>query len=264
MYRSETNRLHKWSNVVVKCLALMASLVPVFALAQTSPLEMMGQGLYRLVQADKVSLETTGFEVRGRYSVQIKVQASLWHLPAEDKVKLELMTFEDGKLVSRQVADGHSLWNFDVRSNTYSSVVYSDEDGLARDWKQRVFRTLRLRSSGATAFTVRLLDDAFGTGMGTGKWAPWMPVSQVQRVDTNVSCRASSPKPSDTLYLLDGSDDEGFTLLGAVFDEYDRDRQRVERHWDLKVTGGKLHDTVDFGFVPPRGSKVVTVDQRGG
>lgn len=224
----------------------------------------MLQGLYRLSQVEKVTVETTGNERRGKDWIQVKVAAGLWLAPAENKVKLEVMTFENGKLVARQAADGQSLWDFDARANTYSSLVYADEDGLFTDWKQRVFRTLRLRTAGVTAFTVRLLDDAFGTGLSSGRWQPWIPVSSVSRVDTNVSCRAVNPAPNDTLYLLDGSDDDGFTLLGATLDQFDVSRQRVDKHWETTLTTGSLPENVDFGFVPPRGARVVTIDQRGG
>lgn len=248
----------------MKFAALLACLSPVFSFGQTSPEDMMMMGLYRLNQTDKVTIETTGSERRGSTFVNLKVTAGLWYAPAEGKVKLEVMTFENGRLVSRQAADGQSLWNFDVRANTYSSLMYADENGLSNDWKQRVFRTLRLRTTGVTAFTVRILDDAYGTGLSTGRWQPWIPVSTLTRVDKSVASEAKSPGPNTTLYVLDGSDDEGWSLLGANFDQYDSTGQRLDKHYQLSVTAGELPDNVDFGFVPPRGAKVVTIDQRVG
>lgn len=246
----------------MKFAAFLACLSPVLSFGQTSAEDMMLMGLYKLNQTDKVTIETTGSERRGSTFVNLKVTAGLWYAPAEGKVKLEVMSFEDGKLVSRQAADGQSLWNFDVRSNTYSSLMYTNEDGLSNDWKQRVFRTLKLRTTGATAFTVRFLDDAYGTGLSTGHWQPWIPVSTVTRVDKSVACEAKSPGPNYTLYQLDGSDDDGWTLLGANYDQNDANGQRLDKHYQLTITPGQLPDNVDFGFVPPRGAKVVTIDQR--
>jgi hypothetical protein len=182
--------------------------------------------------------------------------------PLDADVKIEVMTFEDGKIVSRQAGDGINLWDFDARTNTYSSSAYGDpENGLAKDWKQRFFRTLRLRTTGVTSFTFRFLDEAFGTGVAEGHWLPWIPTASVERVDTTILCKADTPNRNELTYFFTGDDSNGFTLNGATYDQFQNNGNGTVRHWDTTITTGVLPDKTDFGFVPPRSAKMVSVER---
>jgi len=249
----------------VKKPAILACLIPVAAFAQMAPEDMMSQALQSLSLAEKVSVVTTGAEVRGSRLVNIRIVIGYQQRLAEGLVRIEILSFEDGKLASRQAGDGTNLWDFDVRSNSYSSSAYStSEHGLSRDWKQRFFHTLRLRTSGVTAFTFRLLDDAFGTGPKNNQWLPWIPISTVSRSGNNVVCVSGSPSHNDTTYSLSGNDDEGYTLNGAAFSLFDSSGQRVVKNWDTTVTTGNLPEGTQFGFTPPKGARANAIDQRSG
>ncbi|MBL8065449.1 MAG: hypothetical protein JNM34_06270 [Chthonomonadaceae bacterium] len=242
--------------------ALLVSLLPCVGMAQPSPRDVMDSALDRLAMSDKVAVTTLGAEVRGTRVVDVKVTIAFYYKPLDHVLRLEAMTWEDAKLVSRQVADGEVLWDFDARANTYSSLVYGDLGKLLPNWKSKVFRTLRLRTSGVTAFTFRLLDDAFGPGRGIQAWTPWVPMARSQMVDKSIQFTAKSPGPNKTTYGYDGDPESGYRLLGAAFRLWDSDEQAVLKRWDTALTVDSLPDNTDFGFTPPRGAKPVVIDQR--
>ena len=246
----------------MKCLTALLVLFPVLAHCQASPQEMMMQGLYKIGQAEKVKITTTGSEFRGGRQIDIKVTAAFYYQPESDVVKLEVLSWEDGKLISRQAADGNRLWDFDARANTFSSSDYKDsQGGLYRNWKQRVFHTLRLRTTGCTAFTLRILDDVFGTGLASGSWSPWIPTAQVARMGANIVATAQTPNKNRTLYSFSGNDDVGFTFLGAEYDQ-EFDKGGLEKIWSTQIETGTLFDDTDFRFIPPKGAKAIAVDSR--
>src|SRR5690242_17316417 len=72
-YLTETNGPAVRSNGCVRKLAVLFWLAPLSAAAQTTPQGMMLQGLQKLGTAEKVTLETTGTEVRGTGVVDVKV-----------------------------------------------------------------------------------------------------------------------------------------------------------------------------------------------
>lgn len=223
---------------------------------------MMLQGIYKIGRADKVSLTTTGTEFRGGRQIDVKVTAAFLFDPENEVIKLEVLSFEEGKLTSRQAADGAMLWDFNARSNSFTSSAYKDsEGGLYKNWKQRIFHTLRLRTTGATAFTLRVLDDVFGTGLATGNWAPWIPTATLERKNSNIIATAASPNTNTTIYFFSGDDASGFTFLGAEYDQL-FNRGGVEKQWSMTVVTGSLFDDTDFRFIPPRGAKAVAVDSR--
>ena len=223
---------------------------------------MMLDGLGRLGSQDTVSVETSGTELRGTKVVDVKVTVGLIYKVADSDVKIEVLTYEDGKLVTRQAGDGSTLWDYDMRSNTYSSTTYAQPDtGFAKDWKIRFFRTLRLRHTGVTSFTFRFLDEAFGSGMASGHWQPWIPTSSVERVDSTILCKAETPNHNELTYVFDGDDADGVTLIGAHYDQYAGAGPSTVKHWDTTVTTGVLPDKTEFGFIPPRGARMVSVEQ---
>lgn len=265
LYQKETFRPEKGSNSVVKSVALFSLLIPVACVAQTSPENMMRQAFQRLGLSEKVSIETTGAEIRGKQLVNVRVVIGYQQVLADSLARIEVMTFEDGRLISRQAGDGLNLWDFDARANTYSSSTYAtSERGLLADWKQRLFHTLRLRTSGVTAFTFRHLDDAFGTGLKDDRWVPWIPVSALKREQTNVISRAGTPALNDTTYKLAGDDESGFSIEGSEFTLYDSAGDKSVKHWETTITPGQLPENTDFGFVPPKGARAIAVDQRSG
>ncbi len=223
---------------------------------------MVSEGLRRLSQCQKVTVSVTGYEVRATRRVKVEVSAALLCQPESDTVKAEVMTFEDGKLVSREAADGENLWVYDVRSNSYTSSAYAKDGKLVADWQKRLFQTLRLRTTGATSFGLRILDDAFGTGLVSGEWLPWIPTATIERQETHVVCTATNPNLNNTVYYLNGDDDTGFDLVGATFEQ--AGRTGTETSWSLTIEKDKLPSDVIFGFVPPRNAHATAVDQRDG
>lgn len=261
----ETFHRKRGSNPFVKSVALLSFLIPVACVAQTSPESMMRQALQRLGLAEKVTIETTGAELRGNQLVNVRVVIGYQQNLGAHLARIEVMTFEDGRLVSRQAGDSLNLWDFDVRANTYSSSTYATAHrGLLPDWKQRLFHTLRLRTSGVTAFAFRHLDDAFGTGLKDDRWVPWIPISTLERDQSDVISRAATPAPSETTYDLSGDDESGFTLEGSVYNLYNAAKDKVTKHWETTITTGSLPADVDFGFVPPKSARPIAIDQRSG
>ncbi|MBS1722226.1 MAG: hypothetical protein JSS66_04380 [Armatimonadetes bacterium] len=236
---------------------MLLILCPLLACAQSSPQDMMLQGIQKLSVYDKVTVETLGQERRGASDVDLRVVAGLLCQPDSDRVKIELITYEDGKLVNRMAGDGTTIWIYDERSKTYSSSAYTDSEGaLKQDWKHTFFGTLRLRASGATAFAVRFLDDIYGVGPALGEWRPWIPTATVTRVDKTVVCDATNPTANSTVYSFNGDDQTGWDLIGASFTQ-----PAQNRSWSLTVDPGHLPSDIDFRFVPPRGAKPVAIDR---
>lgn len=225
---------------------------------------MMAQALYRLSQYDKISVETTGAEVRGNKVISLKTSTSMRYEPFNNLVQIETMTFEDSVLTTRLAADGRNFWNYDAKANTFSSYSYANEDGLKTDWKQRLFQTYKLRASGISGFTFRVIDEVYGSGIRGGKWLPWIPISTVHRSNNTIICESDSPSPNETIYSLTGSDEEGYDLVGVSFRQFDNSRDNVLKRWDLTITPGALLQSTDFGFVPPKGAKPIAIEQRPG
>lgn len=262
---SETKTALTGSNRYVKALACALALSPVLCFGQTTPQGMMEQGLAQLAGADKVKIVTTGQELRGDAAVDVKVTVGFVHNPAQNAVRLEVLSFENDRLIGRIAADGVSLWNYDARANTYSSTQYgTEESGLHRDWRGRFFPTLRLRSTGVVAYTLRLLDDAFGPNARPGSWRPWIPTALVERVDNTVQCTASTPAVNNTWYTFDGDETSGYLLLGGGYRQNVKDSNIVSKDWSFTVETGKLPDYTEFGFSAPRGAKLVAAERPSG
>lgn len=224
----------------------------------------MAQALFKLSQYDKLSLETTGAEVVGNKVVSVKTTTSLRYEPFNNLVQLETMTWENDLLSSRFAADGTTFWNFNAKSNTFSSFAYATEDGLKTDWKQRLFQSYKLRATGISGFAFRIIDEVYGAGIKGGKWLPWMPTATLSRVNNTIICESDTPSPNETVYFLDGNDEEGYSLAGITFKQFDNAHNKVLKRWALTLTPGSLLQDTDFGFIPPKGAKAIALEQRPG
>ena len=221
----------------------------------------MVQALSRLASSDKIAVEATGTEKRGTNQIQLKSTIGLLYRPAEGHVFVEVLNFEDGKLIGRIAGDGIRLWHFDGRANTYSSYAYGSEDkGLDVSWSAKFFQSLRLKSTGPAAFAAKILDDAMNIGTKATAWLPWVPTATVERYDNTVVCNAGNPAPNTTTYMLDGDDSNGFSLTSAQYVQAGGQPKK----WDLTFTVGALPEHTEFGFVPPRGARMVTIGQSTG
>lgn len=242
-------------------LVIVAAFVPGLVGAQATPQSMMTQALSRIASSDKIAVEATGTEKRGTTLVELKSTVGFYYRPAEGRVLIEVLNFEDGKLTGRVAGDGLRLWSFDGRANTYSSYGYGTEDkGLDANWSAKFFQSLRLRTSGPAAFAAKVLDDAMHLGTKASVWSPWVPTATVERLENTVVCNAGNPAPNTTTYFLDGDDVSGYTLTGARFVQAGGQPKK----WELTFTLGALPENSDFGFVPPRGARMVSVGQATG
>ncbi|MBS1712721.1 MAG: hypothetical protein JST30_00140 [Armatimonadetes bacterium] len=240
---------------------LVVALLPGIGAAQMGPQGMMVQALGRIASSDQIAVEATGTEKRGTTLVELKSTVGLLYRPAEGRVLIEVLNFENGKLVGRIAGDGLRLWSFDGRANTYSSYGYGTEDkGLDANWSAKFFQSLRLRTNGPSAFATKVLDDAMHLGTKATAWLPWIPTATVERQENSIVCNAGNPAPNTTTYFLDGDDESGYSLTAARFVQAGGQPKK----WDLTFTLGTLPENTEFGFVPPRGARMVSVGQATG
>ncbi len=231
----------------------------------SDPGQVMRSANLRLAGSELLTVTATSEEIRGSQTRRQKVTFGMVHRPGLGDVRLELIVEEGGRLTHRIAADGKRVWAWEAVGNTYLSRSYSTEEGLAPNWRERVFGVLGSQTSGAASFVVRLVADAYGPGALAGKaWLPWIPTSKLDLTDKAVVARAVTPSPSETKYWLERDPDMGYDLVGATFQtSLTSGRSQGSTGWYATIEAGTLPENVEFGFNAPRGSRVRATETGG-
>lgn len=259
VYRFETFPVWSWSKLAGMRLFCALLLLPTLAHAQATPVEMMRQSLYRLQQSSKLTLHCFGSDLRGTQNISTEVIWAIYVDLEHDDVRMEMLGYEDGKLVQRMAADGTRLWNYDAKLKTYSSREYVSTDGkLETNWRQRLFKPLKLHTTGMSAFTLRTLDDIWGLGLISGTWSPWIPTSVPERRSNFILAKSGTPNENQARYDFEGDDSSGFSLKEVRFQQW-KPNGDEERNWTLEVLSGVLPLDTDFRFVPPKGARPIVI-----
>lgn len=246
----------------VLCLAVVGARADDSALAR----QMMAGATAELASNQMVSVQIAGTETIDGEAVPIWLSASI-SIEVVDEVPmiyLEVLTYRNNELQYRLAGDGTYLWSYDPVKKEYSSAAYGSTSGTQpSNMRQRLFQIAAVRCRGASTFLIKLLQDAFGPpadtfGLLSERWVPWMATANVTVNGSTILCESDAPTPSELVYTLEADPDYGYRLLGAdFFRDLSTDSQSRIVEWTAQVFRDQLPDDVDFGFVPPPGSRAV-------
>ncbi|MCG9895782.1 MAG: hypothetical protein MH204_09940 [Fimbriimonadaceae bacterium] len=228
---------------------------------------LVANALEGLQGARGIYLRAEGTERQGEVSRVVTVTAALesGSMGPHQSSWLELNAWRDGRLVQRLAGDGTTLWNWRPLRNTYSSIQYQSSERPRPD-----HRALMLAGAGRWAdrdadFAVRMLRDIFSTGAGlAARWTPWIGGEQNPWVTygngtADVIFRADRLEAQIAYRLVDNR--LGGYDIGQIWYE------RVDRttgvptlvQWQATLLKDAIPTGTQYGFQPPRGARVVTV-----
>lgn len=225
----------------------------------------MGNALQNLGDEPVFTLYKAGQEdVDGTISnlQSILVVRDLNPSPGLFDYRMEYLAYRNGTIVKRAAVDGSRIWHYTVADNTYTSFTYNQLAVAERP--TAVFRTLTKLIVGEDQILLQVAQQAFeaslnGEVYASGKWLPWMPVSQIvseiplqsyQFVSNVPNYRSvtynTTEAPPGTYNLT--------TLIGRS--TADRGGKKVTNDWTVTVTASEPSGTV-YTFTPPAGARAV-------
>ena len=236
---------------------------------------MMRSAMNELGSHELLTIVVTGVETDGdkktEFRLDLAVRFSL--LAVGDSFRqvaqLELLSYRDGQLTYRAAGDGDRYWHYDLAKRQYTSTEYGTVKYVGRE-RSRLFKNMLVRSQGAQTFLSRLMADAFVTGLaGSGAtrsaWLPWRPTSTVTVSGSDVVCYSGIPSQSRLTYILESGTGFRHWLRGASYIEQSTisGRKRTVQ-WQALIVPDEIPRDTSFEFVPPEGSRAVSVEEAGG
>ncbi|MCH8978574.1 MAG: hypothetical protein IH945_04940 [Armatimonadetes bacterium] len=236
---------------------------------------MMRSAMNELGSHEELSIVVTGLETDGDKETEIRMELAVrFSLVSVGDIfrqvaQLELLSFRDKELMYRVAADGDRYWHYDLAKRQYTSTDYGTAKFVGQE-RSRMFKNLSVRSQGVQTFLSRLMADAFVSNFADGNssrsaWLPWRPNSTVTVNGSDVVCDSGIPSQSKLTYILEPGDRIGHWMKGATYFEQSTisGRKRTVR-WQAVIFRGKIPRDTSFEFVPPPGSRAVSVAEAGG
>ena len=224
---------------------------------------------------EKLTIVVTGVETDGDKQTEIRMNLAVRFslVPVGDSFRqvaqLELLSFRDEQLMYRAAGDGNRFWHYNLAKKQYTSTEYGTAKFVGQE-RSRLFKNLSVRSQGVQTFLSRLMDDAFVSGFASGRaarsaWLPWRPNSTVTVNGSDVVCDSGIPSESQLTYVLEPGTGFGHWMRGASYIERSTisGRKRTVR-WQAVIFRGEIPRDTSFEFVPPPGSRAVSVEEAGG
>lgn len=236
---------------------------------------MMAEALYELSGHSRVTIDIQGKEAYRGLESPFRVTIALGGatMSGVNTSLFEAAFTRNGYLTHRLAGDGQLLWFWDHEAKTYSSSRYQREDATSAytDYRHRLLQAIQRRSAGPSTWATHILMDAFGAGTTnvsnlSGNWRPWQPMASTFVTSggstATISCSVTTPYPQTFAYWLDNSG-SGYRLTGG------EGRQSAtingslrEVEWQATITRGALPVDFNSRFVPPAGSRSVSVSSR--
>ena len=236
---------------------------------------MMRNAMMELGSHEKLTIVVTGVETDGDTETEIRMNLAVMFslVPVGDSFRqiaqLELLSFRDKQLMYRVAADGDRFWHYDLAKKQYTSTEYGTAKFVGRE-RSRLFKNLSVRSQGVQTFLSRLMADAFVSGLtsasaGRSAWLPWRPNATVTVNGSDVVCDSGIPSESKLTYILEAGSGFRHWMRGASYIEQSTisGRKRTVR-WQAVIFRGEIPRDTSFEFVPPPGSRAVSVEEAGG
>ncbi len=236
---------------------------------------MMRSAMNELGSHEELTIVVTGLEIDGDKKTEIRLDLAVRFslLAVGDSFRqvaqLELLSYRDGRMTYRAAGDGDRYWHYDLAKKQYTSTEYGTAKYVGQE-RSRMFKNMSVRSQGVQTFLSRLMADAFVTGLAStgatrSAWLPWRPTSTVTVDGSNVICESSIPSQSQLTYILESGTGFRHLLRGASYIEQSiiSGRKRTVQ-WQALIVRDEIPRDTSFEFVPPVGSRAVSVEEAGG
>ncbi len=254
---------------VRRLFLLLAVAVPglVFAQDLQSARVMMEGALAELATHKQLTLVLSGTENDGgrehKFSAVLAIEFSIQN--GRQVAKMELLDYRDNQLQKRVAADGERFWAYDLKGKVYTSTEYGTAAYVGKE-KERLFQNMLLRMKGGQTFLARLVKDAFGgTLNASSAWMPWRPNAKVSVQGENIVCASTAPTANTLTYALEPVIGFGYALKGVDYTEETLISGRVRStQWTVSIFRDQLAQGTSWVFVPPAGSRAVSVNEIGG
>jgi hypothetical protein len=227
---------------------------------------MMDGALTELGTHNRLTLILNGTENDGgkvhSFSAVLKVGFSL--VTSRQVVQMELLDFRDNQLRKRVAGDGERFWDYDLMGKVYTSTEYGTARYAGKE-RERLFQNMLLRLKGEQTFLARLIKDTYGGTLNASTaWVPWRPSSSVSVQGENIVCTSTAPSPNRLTYSLQQTPGFGYTLMGVdYFEEALVGNKLRTTQWTVSIMRDHIPDGTSWVFVPPVGSRAVSVSEGG-
>ncbi len=253
---------------VRRLFLLLTVALPGLVLAQDlqSARVMMDGALAELATHNRLTLVLNGTENDGgklhSFSAVLKVGFSIQ--TGRQLVQMEMLDYRDDQLRKRVAGDGERFWAYDLIGKVYTSTEYGTVAHAGKE-RERLFQNMLLRLKGEQTFLARLVKDAYGGTLNASTaWMPWRSSSTVSVQGENIVCTSTAPSPNRLTYSLQQTPGFGFTLMGVDYFEEARIGSKVRTtQWTVSIYRDHIPDGTSWVFIPPVGSRAVSVSEGG-